>query len=309
LDGHVALLVAASHETAGVPYGTLREAAQRADLLVNVNGMLRDPALMESIPIRLYLDLDPVFNQLWAEQGIDVGLDGHTHFATVGLGLGAPGTSLPTAGRSWTPTLQPVVLAEWPFAPEAPCDGLTTVANWRSYGSLERDGVRYGQKAHSFRRFFGLPGRTDVAVRAALAIHDDERDDIASLKANGWDLLDASAMAGTPDRYRRFVQGSWAELGIAKEGYVVSGSGWFSDRSVCYLASGRPVLGQETGFSDFLPTGDGLLAFATLEELLVGIEDLRADYPRHRRGARALAEDVFDSDTVLPKLLAAIGAG
>lgn len=309
LERCAALLVEATGETAGLAYETLRKAARHADLLVNVNGMLRDPVLTESIPIRLYLDLDPVFNQLWAEQGIDVGLDGHTHFATVGLGLARPGATLPTAGRSWIATPQPVVLTEWPVAQETRWEGLTTVGNWRSYGALEQDGVRYGQKAHSLRRFFEVPQRTDVPVYGALAIHTDERDDLASLGANGWKLLDPTEVAGTPNRYRRFVQGSWAELGIAKEGYVVSGSGWFSDRSVCYLASGRPVLGQETGFSDFLPTGEGLLAFATIEELLGGIEELRAEYSRHRRAARALAEDVFGSDKVLARLLDAIGAG
>ena len=309
LDGCAALLVEATGETAGMSYEALRDFAPHAGLLVNVNGMLRDPALTESIPIRLYLDLDPVFNQLWAEQGIDVGLDGHTHFATVGLGIGRQGATLPTGGRSWITTVQPVVLTEWPFATETRWEGLTTVGNWRSYGSPEKDGVRYGQKAHSFRSFFELPRRTDVPVSASLTIHGDEQADLAALGANGCTLLDPAETGGTPDRYRRFVQGSWAELGIAKEGYVVSGSGWFSDRSVCYLASGRPVLAQETGYSAFLPTGDGLLPFATIDDLLGGIELLRAGYPRHRRAARALAEDLFDSDTVLTRLLDAVGAG
>jgi hypothetical protein len=309
LRGRAALLVEETGETVGVPYEALRQTARRAELLVNVNGMLRDPALTESIAIRLYLDLDPVFNQLWADQGIDVGLEGHTDFATVGLRLGGAGDGLPTAGHTWMTTPQPVVLAEWPVAADLRWDGLTTVGNWRSYGTVEHGGVRYGQKAHSFRRFFELPRRMDVPVYAGLAVHSEERDDLASLDLNGWRLLDPNEVAGTPDRYRRFVQGSWAELGIAKEGYVVSRSGWFSDRSVCYLASGRPVLGQETGFSDVLPTGEGLLAFTTMDELLAGIEELRADYPGHRRAARALAETVFDSDSVLTRLLDAVRAG
>jgi hypothetical protein len=186
-------------------------------------------------------------------------------------------------------------------------EGLTTVGNWRSYGSIERDGVRYGQKAHSYRPFFGLPTRLPLPVYAGLAIHPDERDDLDALAENGWQLLDSGEVAGTPERYREFVQGSWAELGIAKEGYVVSNSGWFGDRSVCYLASGRPVLAQETGFSAFLPVGEGLIPFETIDDAVAGVEDLRRDYERHRRAARALAEDVFDSDKVLAGLLSAIG--
>lgn len=307
LGEEAALLVEATRETVGPPYESLCAAAEDADLLVNANGMLRDPAL-SGPPVRLYLDLDPVFNQLWAADEIDVGLEGHTHFATVGLALGRGGAQVPTAGVEWIPTPQPVVLDEWPVARETEWNGLTTVGNWRSYGTIERDGVRYGQKAHSFRRFFDVPRRTDVPVYASLAIHDAERDDLVALAENRWQLLDPADVAGTPERYRRFVQGSWAELGIAKEGYVVSESGWFSDRSVCYLASGRPVLAQDTGFTSTLPSGEGLIPFATVDDVLAGVDELRGDYERHRRAARALAEDVFDSDKVLARLLREIGA-
>src|SRR5262249_13048046 len=123
------------------------------DVLINISGMLRDEAL-ESIPIRVYLDLDPVFNQLWHVQGVDAGLDGHTHSATVGA-------RVPSCGLEWMPTLPPVVLERWPLAGSVEHDALTTVANWRSYGPIEHDGVRYGQKAHSLRQFLDLPRRSD----------------------------------------------------------------------------------------------------------------------------------------------------
>jgi hypothetical protein len=306
-DGRAALVVEATGESIGLPYRRILDAARVADLVININGMLRHPDLVEPAPVRLYLDLDPVFNQLWAEDGIDVGLARHTHFVTVGLGMAAPGSTLPSAGRSWLATPQPVVLADWPVAGPAVWEGLTTVGNWRSYGSIERDGVRYGQKAHSYRRFFELPTRLPLPVYAGLAIHPDERGDLDALAVNGWHLLDPGEVAGTPERYREFVRGSWAELGIAKQGYVVSNSGWFGDRSVCYLASGRPVLAQETGFSAFLPVGEGLIPFETIDDAVAGVEDLRRDYERHRRAARALAEDVFDSDKVLAGLLSGIG--
>jgi hypothetical protein len=142
---------------------------------------------------------------------------------------------------------------------------------------------------------------------AALAIHLGETKDLEALAANGWRLLDPAEVAGTPAHYRAFLQGSRAEFGVAKSGYVVSRCGWFSDRSACYLACGRPVLAQDTGFRPFLPTGDGLLAFATLDDALAGIESLNGDYPRHARAARALAEEFFDSDKVLTGLLRRVG--
>src|SRR5690606_11977814 len=134
---------------------------------------------------------------------------------------------------------QPIVLAHWPpAAPAVERDAFTTVANWRGYGSITVDGVFFGQKAHSFRRFLDLPTRTGDRFALALGIHPDERADIDALRSSGWELLDPRAVAGTPDQFQHFVRGSFAELAIAKSGYVARPTGWFSDRSVCYLASG-----------------------------------------------------------------------
>ena len=141
----------------------------------------------------------------------------------------------------------------------------------------------------------------------ALAIHPDESSDLAALAGSGWLLLNPAQVAHNPASYRRFIQGSKAEFGIAKSGYVAAGCGWFSDRSICYLASGRPVIAQETGFSRFLPTGEGLFAFQTGADVLASIEALRHDYTRHSRAARAVAEAYFDSDKVLARLLHRIG--
>ncbi len=301
LEGRAALLVEGTSDTSGARY----EALRGADLLLNVSGMLRDERLLGEIPVRVYLDLDPAFNQLWhAVQGIDMRFDGHTHFATVGLALGTPGCAVPTCGRDWIPTLPPVVLDRWPVAEALERDALTTVANWRGYGSIEHEGVLYGQKAHSLRRLVDLPRRTPQRLELALAIHEGEQPDLAALAEHGWRLVDPVEAAGTPERYRRFVQGSKAEIGIAKSGYVASRCGWFSDRSACYLASGRPVIAQETGFSAHLPTGEGLFAFETAEDVLAAIDALRSGYERHRRAARALAEEHLDSDAVLTRLLA-----
>jgi hypothetical protein len=137
----------------------------------------------------------------------------------------------------------------------------------------------------------------------ALGIHPDEVDDLEALRDNGWGLLDPAKLTRTPDDYRRFVQGSWAEFGLAKSGYAVSDSGWFSDRSACYLASGRPVIAQQTGFARRLPAGAGLFAFSTADDVVAAVAELERDYERHRRAARELAIEHLDSDRVLGSLL------
>jgi hypothetical protein len=303
LASSAALLRAGTTETIGLPYARLRHFAGRADLLLNISGILSDPDLISGIGVRAYLDLDPVFNQLWHESGIDMRFDAHNRFVTVGQALGTPDCPVPTGEREWIATLPPVVLDRWPAAGGLGDESFTSVGNWRGYGSVEHDGVHYGQRVHSMRLFMELPRRTEARFRLALAIHPGEVRDLEALAENGWQLVDPVEAAGTPERYERFVRRSMAELGIAKSGYVLSRSGWFSDRSACYLASGRPVLAQETGFSRFLPAGEGLLAFETVDDAVAGVEAIRGDYPRHARRARELAEDLLDSDHVLALLL------
>jgi hypothetical protein len=298
-----ALLVEGTRATAGLPYDALTGGA---DLLVNVSGMLADDGILGSVAVRAYLDLDPAFNQLWDADGIDMGFDRHDRFVTVGLALGDPSCPIPTGGRHWVRTPQPVVLDHWPVAERIERDALTTIANWRGYGSVELDGVHLGQKAHSLRPLFDLPERSGARFVLALAIHPDERPDLEALDRHGWELVDPVEVAGTPQAYAAFVRGSKAEFGLAKSGYVLSRCGWFSDRSVCYLASGRPVIAQETGFSAHLPAGEGLLPFTTADDVVAAIEAIDADYARHTRAARALAEDVFDAAKVLPRLLEAL---
>ena len=231
----------------------------------------------------------------------------HTHFVTVGLAIGQNDCTVPTCGLSWITTLQPIVLDYWPLAERITYDAFTTIANWRGYGSIEHQGVLYGQKAHTLREFIKLPMLTDEQFLLALAIHPGETKDLAALAANQWRLLDPAMVASTPSDYQRFIQGSKGEFGIAKSGYAKSRCGWFSDRSVCYLASGRPVIAQETGFSQFLPTNVGLFAFKTTDDVLTAIESIRSDYHRHAIAARSIAEEYFESDRVLGQLLQKIG--
>lgn len=308
LEGHSALLLAGTEQTAGLPYSRLLRFAAEADLLINVSGMLRDERLLEPIPVRAFLDLDPGFNQVWHATGTDVGLDLHTHFVTVGQCLGHDGCPIPDCGKDWIPTLPPVDLEHWPAEPAAPRhDAFTSVGHWRSYGSIAHGGIDYGQRAHSLRGLIDLPGRTASRFRLALGIHPDESADLEALRRHDWELLDPFEVAADPRRYAEFVRGSKAELSVAKSGYVVSRSGWFSDRSACYLASGRPVVAQETGFADFLPTGEGLLAFATAAEAAEAVAAVEAELGRHSAAARALAEAHLDAARVLPRLLEGLG--
>lgn len=304
LEDRWAVLPAAGVEPTGMPRTRLREAAGETDLLLNLSGKLSDPDILDRVSVRAYVDLDPVFAQLWqASAGVDMGFDAHTHFVSIADEIGRPGSSIPACGRNWLPTLPPVVLDEWPVAREIERRRATTVGHWRSYGSIMHDGVHYGQKAHSLRTLIELPRRAPDRFELALAIHPEETRDLDALRENGWTLLDPAEVASTPDGYRRFVQGSWAEFGLAKLGYVVAGSGWFSDRSACYLASGRPVLAQDTGFGRRLPTGTGLLPFSNADDVIAGLDELEADYERHRMGARQIAEDHLAADRVLGSLL------
>jgi hypothetical protein len=304
LEGQAALLVRGGGETAGLPYRELVRRAAEADVLFNVSGMLRDEELVGPPPLRVFLDLDPAFNQLWqAVEGVDMGFGLHNRFATVGLALGEPGCDVPTCGREWIKTLPPVFLPLWPRAEQVPVNGFSTVANWRAYGSIHWQGNRYGQKAHSLRKLLSLPEHTPERVVLALAIHRDEETDLLALSRHGWELVDPRPTAGSPSRYREFVRGSRGEIGIAKEGYVASSCGWFSDRSACYLASGRPVVAQDTGFGRHLPVGEGLLAFSTTDEAAAALAEIGADYRHHADAARALAEELFESGSVLERLL------
>ena len=281
------------------------KATSEADVVINVSGSLRDERLLGRARRRVYLDLDPGFTQLWhAVQHIDMGFANHTDFVTIGPAIGTPNCAVPTCGLDWIATWQPVVLEHWPAATGPSTEAFTTVANWRGYGSIEHDGVFYGQKVHAWRGLMALPALTTERIVVALAIHRDESADLQALAANRWERVDPAGVAATPEQYQEFIQCSKGEIGIAKSGYVVARSGWVSDRSICYMASGRPVIAQETGFSRFLRCGDGLLPFESLEQALDGLARVRSDYARHARAARALAEEYFDSDTVLRRLLA-----
>jgi hypothetical protein len=296
-------LVGPDGATTGMDRAGLIVAAHRADILLNVAGMLTDRDVLDRIDTRVYLDLDPCFVQMWHDEGIDMHLDAHTHFVTMADSIGSNLSPIPTCGRTWMPTLPPVVLHAWEPVADTVHDAFTTVAHWRSYGSVHRGGATFGQKAHAFRPIIDLPRRVPDRFALALAIHPDEGSDLAALDAHGWELVDPGTCSSTPNAYRDFVRGSRAELGVAKHGYIASNSGWFSDRSACYLASGRPVVAQDTGFGRRLPTGAGLFAFSDVDGFAIAAEAIGRDPCGQRRAARAVAEEHLAADRVLTSLL------
>jgi hypothetical protein len=253
----------------------------------------------------IFLDLDPGYPQMWRELRLADMLAGHDRFVTLGVNIGRDDCPIPDCGVEWIGTPPPVDLDAWTPAPAgAPGRAFTTVATWRNpYGTVAFDGTTYGSRVHEFRRFMELPRLVDAEFELALDIDAAETRDLRMLEANGWRLVDPQQAAGSPQAYRDYIRGSRAEICIAQQMYVATRSGWLSDRSVCYLASGKPVLAQDTGLRDHYPVGEGLLTFSTVEEAAAGVEQIERDYERHSAAARALAEEHFDARKVLARLL------
>ncbi|MDH3732270.1 MAG: hypothetical protein OEU54_02005 [Gemmatimonadota bacterium] len=309
IEEHASLLVgasgpgpAAAQTVRGLARQDVIDRVREADLFINVMGYLRDEEILAAATRRVFLDIDPGFGQMWEDLGLARMFVGHDAYATVGERIGASDCLIPTLGLDWIPTPPPVVLDA--FVP-VPGDGFgwTSICTWRGpFDPIEHRGRQYGLRAHQFRRFVPLPALTGEPFRLALDIDDTDRPDRDRLVGAGWELVDPRASAGDPVAYREFIQGSSGELMVAKGLYVETSSGWFSDRSVCYLAAGRPVVAQDTGWSDRYPGDEGLLRFTSLEEAAAAIAEVQSDPRRHRQAARAVAAEHFDSDRVLARL-------
>lgn len=288
----------------GVPRSEVIERIRRSTVLLNVMGYLRDDDALAAAPRRIFLDIDPGFGQMWRALGLADLFTDHDRYVTVGENVGRPDCRIPTVGVDWIPTRPPVVLSQWPVAPPPPRPAFTSVGSWRGpFAPVEYDGQVYGLRVHEFRRFMNLPRETGAEFRVALDIDELETRDLTALEAGGWVRVDPRAVAHTPADYRRWIQDSAAEFLVAKNMYVDTRGGWFSDRSVCYLASGRPVLAQDTGLAGLYPVGEGLVTFAVHEEAVHGALAIAGDWARHSSAARRIAEDFFDSDRVLQRLL------
>jgi hypothetical protein len=308
LDGQYALFHPETSEVLGLCRADVLERVRASALFLNVMGFINEGDVLERAGRRVFLDIDPGFPQMWRELGLHDAFAGHDAFVTIGENIGRADCAIPACGLKWITTPQPVVLEHWPVSMAGANCSFTSVVTWRgAYGPLEYMGHSYGLRVHEFRKFAALPSQSGLPFELALDIHPSETWDLELLWRGGWSLVDPRRVAGDPWTYQAFVRYSAAELGVAKNMYVASNSGWFSDRSICYLASGKPVLAQDTGFSQHYPCGSGLVPFATLDEAMEGARDINANYTRHARAARELAEEYFDSDKVLRRLLTKLG--
>jgi len=275
---------------------------ETGDIVLNVSGVNPLRPWMTDIPKRVLVDTDPGFTQIrhLTDPVAQARANQHTMFASFGENIGQPGCTVPDDGFSWIPTRQPVVMDVW----KLPCGSrdrpLTTVMQWDSYRSESHEGVRYGMKADSFVPYLGLPARTGETFRIALG---GSRAVQESLASHGWAIVDSRLPTVDPWTYQDFIAHSKAEFSVAKHGYVVGQTGWFSERSAAYLASGRPVVVQDTGFTRWLRSNGGVLAFTNLEEAVEQLEGLNRSYDRHCAAARDVAHEYFDSDKVLSDLL------
>jgi hypothetical protein len=252
---------------------------------------------------RAYLDVDPGFTQvrlLVGEPGLVSTIARCEQLFTIAARLGATDCRVPLVGRDWVVTRPCVSLRNWPLWTDGPSSPPSMVLQWRSYRDVTLDGVEYGNKDRTFPAFLDLPLRLGRPVRAALT-----GGDAAMLTGRGWEVVEGWRATFSANDYASFVRSSEAEFGIAKHGYVALRAGWFSDRSVCHLASGRPVVLQDTGLADWLPLGEGVHAFDDLGGAVRALDLVREDAARQRIRARGLAEEMFSADVVLPPLLAA----
>jgi hypothetical protein len=289
----------------GLSEKRVQEVFETSDLIVDIG--VHDDWFAEAPgkAIRVFVDGAPGHTQMaWVNSLEEGGADSHYDFYySVGRNIGTDKSPVPTLGRQWRPVFYPVLPDLFPVHP-APADApFTTIMSWENE-PLEYQGVTYGQKAAEFPKFMSLPRRTTTPVEVAIGGEDVPEDE---LRAAGWRVADAGEVTMTFDSWRDYIRASRGEFSVCKNVYVATNSAWFSDRSACYLASGRPVVMQETGFSDHLPCGRGLFAVRTVEEAAAAIAEINGDYERHCKAARAIALEFLDTRKVLSKFLREVG--
>jgi len=284
-----------------------REWLRHGDLLVNVSsaGWLRDYDLR--VGHRMFIDGDPMFCQIGLLDGSNPLYAGrlrdHDSHFTFGLSVGQTDCPVPVDGITWRPTVQPIALDQWPVSPVSNDAPWTTVMNWASYKPKVWEGRTYGQKNLEFNRFRDLPSKTNVPLRLAMGLGVDGQRPAQELRQLGWDLVEPQEVVPDHSSYQSFLTNSRGEWSVAKHGYVEGKTGWFSCRTACYLAAGRPAVVQETGWSRHLPSDRGVLPFTTLEEAAEGLGKVTRNYSEHSKAAREIALEFFDAKKVCQGLL------
>ena len=284
-----------------------REWLRHGDLLVNVSsaGWLRDYDLR--VGHRMFIDGDPMFCQIGLLDGSNPLYAGrlrdHDSHFTFGLSVGQTDCPVPVDGITWRPTVQPIALDQWPVIPVSNDAPWTTVMNWASYKPKVWEGRTYGQKNLEFNRFRDLPSKTSIPLRLAMGLGVDGQRPAQELRQLGWDLVEPQEVVPDHRAYRSFLTNSRGEWSVAKHGYVEGRTGWFSCRTACYLAAGRPAVVQETGWSRHLPSDRGVLPFTNLDEAAEGLTEIERNYSKHSKAAREIALEFFDAKKVCQELL------
>jgi hypothetical protein len=302
--GHECLLI----DGQSASLEAFREFASGADLFVNYSGQFKALDLFGPRTVKAYLDVDPAFTQLWVEVcGSDMNLDGHDVFLTVGTAMNSSQAFVPRLAREWIPVLPPVVASFWrqklgEFPDDSRGSAWTTVAHWYGYKDLDWNGRRYSGKRESLMSIRLLPQHLERPCVIATDLTPGWGDYTAFREA-GWQFMPASEVCKSVSSYLRFIAQSRGEIGIAKDGYVVSRAGWMSDRSVVYLALGRPVVFQDTGWTEAVTPGPGMLIFHDVDDCARAICSIEDEYDTHSRAAQSLADTTFSPQQVLRPLL------
>jgi hypothetical protein len=285
------------------------ELYREADAFLNVTGAQEIREEHMACPRRVYVESDPFASQVKVAQG-DAGmieaLSAHDALFTFGENVGSPDCQVPLERFRWRPTRQPVVLDFWePMAPVAGA-AYNTITTWHNKGKdIEWQGdTWYWTKDREFEKFLELPGKRASSFELAATVDEDVR---RLLKRHGWNQVSSIEISRDPREYARYIRSSRGEFTVARDQYVRPNTGWFSDRSACYLAAGRPVITQETGFGKFLPTGRGLFGFRTMDEVLAAVDAIEGDYEGHCRAAREIAAEYFEATRVVGSLMERAG--
>jgi hypothetical protein len=284
------------------PYWLDYDVPQRTDLLVNLRYSLAE-AIVTRFKHTALVDIDPGLLQYWIAGG-QVSPATHDMYFTTGETVGAPGSSIPTAGINWQHTVPCVSLDWWPVHLSPPDAPFTTVSHWFADEWMQDDGEIYpNDKRTGFLPFLDLPGLTDQKLELALCFGDDEIPERRMLEKHGWHVRKSTDVSSSPRDYQDYIGNSRGEFSCVKPSCIRMRNAWISDRTICYLASGHPAIVQHTGPSRFLPDGQGLFRFQTIEEAAKQLDTVAGDYPNQCQQARLLAEEYFDAHKVLASLL------
>jgi hypothetical protein len=304
----------ATNECYGMPLTRVLEICRTADIFINIScsTSMRDEYF--KIPRRVLIDSDPMFTQVTCfnemngnnETCVKKLIETHNYLFSFGENIGNPDCLIPTFNLNWRTTRQPVCLDYWLKNDLQVRYGFTSVMNWSGRKRMIYNSESWGQKDIEFEKFMNIPGkcndlRFDVVINAPL--NPESEFSIERLSLNGWNVFNPKKIVSDFKSYADFIKTSYAEFSVAKESYVKSKSGWFSCRSACYLAAGRPVIAQETGWSKFIPGGDGLFAFADRDTALASISSVAENWPRHSKAAIEMARNYFDSKIVLYEMI------